>query len=155
MTTNARIIEASVLRLRCSKCETVFPHLLFSGEDDTTTSGLCSLSACNTNEVVAAEAEADEWSDFEGAGARALEKRVGLDLNRGDLKLIRLIHIEHASGGGAGVSFQDFRRVFVPPSLVFSCPCCSDGESRKLDELSVEAFERLGGTVTLVGRLSI
>jgi hypothetical protein len=155
VSSNARTIEASVLLLRCSKCEAVFPHLVFSGEDDTTTSELCSLSSCNTNEVVAVEAEAGEWNDFEAAGARALEQRMRLHLNRSDLRFIRLIRREQANSGASAMSFQDFRKVFVPPALVFSCPCCADGESQKQDELSIKAFARLGGKVTLIGRLCI
>jgi hypothetical protein len=155
MTSNTRKIEATVLLLRCLKCEAAFPHLLFSGEDDTATSGLCSLSTCKSNEVLAVEVEADEWRDLEGSGARALERRIGLHLNRDDLRLIRLLRTEHVDSGGAGMSFQEFRRVFVAPALVFSCPCCPDGESRKLDELSIEAFTRSGGKVMLTGRLSV
>ena len=113
MTRNARRIEASVVRLRCSTCEAVFPHLVFSGENDVTTSQLCSLSSSNTNEVVAVEAEAAEWNDFEGSGAQALEQRMRLHLNRGDLRLIRLIRVEPAKSSGSAMSFQDFRNALV------------------------------------------
>lgn len=151
--TSKRIVTGTVLKLHCQACKATFPHFLFSGEDDTDTAGLCSASSCDQNEVVIAEAEQAEWNDFEQAGASKIEKRLARQLARDDLRVLRLLKIEHENKSPAGLSFCDFKKTYKPPVLVYSCACCRDGESRAIDEVTPDEFQKNGGRVVITGRL--
>lgn len=148
-----RIVVGTVLRLRCQACGAVFPHFLFTGEEDGDTAGLCSASSCDQNEVVIAEAEPAEWNDFVLTGAMAIEKRLAQQLVRGDLKVLCLLRIEREESAAAGLSFRDFKKAYKPPVLVFSCACCADGESRAIEEIAVDDFQNSGGRILVTGRL--
>lgn len=155
MTMQKRSVVGTVLRLRCQACGAVFPHFLFSGDEDTDTAGLCSASGCDQNEVVIVEAEPDEWNDFEGAGASAIEKRLAQQFGRTDLKVLRLLRVERETAPAAGLSFRDFKNGYKPPVMVYSCSYCADGESRVVEELMVGDFQQSGGRILLTGRLTL
>lgn len=110
-----RVVHGTVLMLRCHACGATFPHFLFSGENDTATAGLCSLSRCNQNEVYIGEATAVEWNDFEGASRKAFEKRMRHEFGVSDLKVIRLLRVEEIDTSMPGQSFQEFRKSYTPP----------------------------------------
>lgn len=148
-----RKIAGTVLKLRCTHCAATFPHFLFAGEGDTDTDGLCSASSCEQNELVLGELELDEWNDFENNGALHFEKRLSEQLGRHDLKTVRLLRVEKTENSGIGMNFRDFRNAYKPPVLVFSCACCTEGESRATEEITVDDFQRLGGKISPIGRL--
>lgn len=133
----------------------VFPHFLFSGEEDTDTVGLCSASSCNQNEVVIVEAEPDEWSDLESTRTMAIEKRLAQQLGRADLKVLRLLRVERETTPAAGLSFREFQKGYKPPVLVYSCACCGKGESRVIEEITAGDFEKSGGQILVTGRLTL
>lgn len=153
MTMPKRSVVGTVLRLRCQACGAVFPHFLFSGDEDIDTAGLCSASGCNQNEVVIVEAEPDEWNDFEGAGASAIEERLSQQFGRANLRVLRLLRVERETAPVAGLSFRDFKKGYKPPVLVYSCACCAEGESRAIEELTAGDFQRSGGQILVTGRL--
>ena len=153
MITQQRKISGTVLSLRCMQCEAEFPHFLFSGEEDTDTAGLCSLSSIDADELIIGELEIEEWNNFDTNGALHFEHRLSEQLNRHDLKVVRLLRVEQAKNVGNGMNFQDFRKAYNPPAMVFSCICCVDGESRTSEEITVENFQSLGGKISPIGRL--
>ncbi|MFA7293734.1 MAG: hypothetical protein WC023_15950 [Rhodocyclaceae bacterium] len=133
----------------------VFPHFLFSGEEDTDTAGLCSASSCNQNEVVIAEAEPDEWNNLESTWTLVIEKRLAQQLGRTDLKVLRLLRVERETTPAAGLSFREFHKGYKSPMLVYSCACCGKGESRVIEELTVGDFKKSGGQILVTGRLTL
>jgi hypothetical protein len=137
-------IEGSVSILRCSECGEDWPQVTFSGDTDMTTSGLASLSSHVCNEVVIAEMSASEFADTTG---RVLEERINRQLRRSDLRSIQVLRSEPAPIAD-GLSFQEFRKVYEPPRLVFACPDCDEGEGTKIASLSPAAFIAQGGKVT-------
>lgn len=154
MTGSVRIVNGAVLRLRCGACAAIFPHFSFSGEEDSDTAGLYSASSCNQDEVVLAEADPSEWKDLAHGEITSIEKKLAQNLARDDLKVVRLLRIEHQSSAAAGSSFADFRKAYKPPVLVYSCICCSGGEARALQEMTMETFRRSGGRILLTGRVA-
>lgn len=153
MTGSPRIVDGTILKLRCDACDAVFPHFLFSGEADSDTAGLCSASSCGKDELVIAEAEPREWSDVAHTDS-AVGNRISEQLQRNDLKVVRLLRVERELGAN-GLSFSDFRRAYKPPVLIYSCVCCVNGESRAIEEITVEDFQRGGGQIITTGRLAL
>lgn len=153
MMTPKRIVAGTILTLFCDACKARFPHFLFFGDDDIDTAGLCSASSCDKNEVVIFEATPTEWNDFEKSGISEIETRLALELRRGDLRVLRLLKIERDKNIQTGLSFRDFKKKYVAPTVVYSCPCCPDGKSHALEELTLDEFQKSGGRITLTGRL--
>ncbi|MDM4769254.1 hypothetical protein [Solimonas sp. SE-A11] len=147
-------VSGTILRLRCQGCGAVFPHFQFSGERETESGGLFSASSGQADEVFIAEAMADEWKDFDGAGATRAEQRLALELGRGDLRVIRLLRIESALTAGQGMSFADFKKSYRPPVMVYSCAACEAGRSRVVGECSLDDFANAGGCIRYSERLA-
>lgn len=148
-----RLVAGTILRLRCHACGAAFPHFLFSGEQDTDTSGLCSVSSCDTNEVVIAEAGSAEWNDFARTGASLVEKRLSQQLARNDLRVIHLLRVEPTKSDGAGMDFREFKASYKPPILIYSCACCGNGESQAIEEMTLEVFQKTGGRILAADNL--
>lgn len=150
-----RVVDGTVMILHCDNCGQRLAHFAFSGEQDTDTEGLCSVSSCTNNEVVLVEAEPSEWSELERQSGQSLELRLTRQLDRHDLKFLRLIAIERDERSAAGVNFRDFRKAYKPPVMVYACACCTEGKCRAVGELTVHEFQKSGGVVTTTGRLTL
>lgn len=155
MSESHREVEGTIQRLRCDACGSVFPHFLFSGEEDSDTAGLCSAAVCGQKEVlVIVEADPSEWNDFASGVVASLEDRLKKQCAFGDLKVIRLLRVEREPAA-AGLSFSDFRKAYKPPVPIYSCVCCDTGESRISEEVTVKDFVNSGGRILLTGRLAL
>lgn len=144
-----RKVEGTVLRLRCDVCGSSFAHFVFSGEDDLETAGLCSASSCVQDEIVITQTDAREWRDLADGDVASVERRLARELARDDLKVIAVRRVEDHANEAAGMSFAEFRKVYRPPTLIYSCACCAQGESRMVEEITVSAFREGGGRVSL------
>lgn len=153
MKNTRRLISGSVLKLRCRGCGSVFSLFQFDGENDLETLGLVSVSTCIENEIIIVEALQDEWNSLDNFGASMLETRIAHEFNLRNARVIRLLRSEATSLPAAGTSFETFRRSYVPPVLVFSCPCCEAGESSVIEDMTLSNFEAAGGKIFLTGRL--
>ena len=148
-----RNVTGSVLKLRCTTCDSTFPHFRFSGEGDAATVGLCSITSCKKNELIIAEVEPGEWNAFDREGSEQFEKRLRGELHREDLRLVRLIRTIRKSVSCTRPDFRDFMKTYNPSEEIFSCPCCATGESEIVEEVTIENFVRSGGSVVATGRL--
>jgi hypothetical protein len=146
-----RSVTGTVVELQCSLCGKRFPHFIFSGDTDMVTSGLASVTSCELNEVVLAELNADQG----GEGGAAFERRLSKQLNRNDMRVVHLLAVERTSPAYRGESFQEYRKRYTRPSLVYSCAYCAGGQSRSLGEATVEEFERSGGKISVVDDLGL
>jgi hypothetical protein len=155
MTSFSRIVEGAVLRLRCDACGSVFPHFLFSGEEDSDTAGLYSASCCGKDEVTIVEVDASVWDDSSRTGLALVEQVLNTRLSRNDLKVVSVLRIEPEGSAIAGSSFSDFRKAYKPPVLIYSCVCCGNGEGRVIEEITLEDFQGRGGRIVLTGRLKL
>ena len=155
MTGLKRKVTGDINEIRCNGCRSVFYCFMFSGENDTETSALCSATRCNTSEVTIAEATPDEWNAFDNGGFEAFEKRLTENLNIPDLKVLRLLRMEQPNNSMERKSFQDFLQKYKLPSLVYICPCCENGEAHVVEAFTVNEFQSRGGGVIAIGSLSI
>jgi hypothetical protein len=125
------------------------PHPIFSGDTDMATTGLASLTSSTANEIAVFEAEPAEWSDQTGS---SIEVRINKLLGRDDLRFVQLIRAEEISYP-EGVSFQDFRKLYREPRLIYSCPKCGVGEAVSDRSLTLSEYRDEGGQLTLLGEL--
>lgn len=140
----ARRIDGYVLRLRCERCERKFPHVIFSGDTDMATDGLCSLTAVGQDEVVIGEFDASERSlDYDGAESEFGE-RISRLLGRNDLRVVRLLRSEPSSSPRE-MSFR----------LFYSCPICPSGEAQKIEKMDWGRFRAAGGQITIIGDMAL
>ena len=146
-----RWIEGEVSILHCLSCGRRTPHLTFVGDTDMVTMGLTSLSSITHNEIVVAEAQSHELLDADGG---AIVGRVSALLERDDLRFVRPLRSKTAEVK-AGLSFQAFREEYQPPFLIFSCPHCVVGEAEIESPLSLDAFRREGGKLTVLPDLEV
>ena len=84
-----------------------------------------------------------------------LQHRIGAELGRHDLKMATVLRIESGNDMPAGTSFAEFRKAYRPPVLVYSCPCCGEGEATETEEFTVDGFAEIGGRILSVGELEI
>jgi hypothetical protein len=123
---------------------------MFRGDTDMVTAGLASLSSICADEIVVAEMNVEEVEDEAGDG---YQRRINGLLGRDDLRFVRLRRVEPAFLG-AGISFQEFRRAYAPPRLVFECPHCGlDAMETRLE--TPTDYRRGGGTLTIVPDLDL
>lgn len=154
MTDGVRKVEGTILKLRCSICGYLFHHFLFSGDEDVDTIGLCSASSCKNDNLALVEAGPNEWKDFSDSGYRSIERRLTESLDCKDFKVIRALRVDDKQKATAGLSFAEFKKIYTPPVIVYSCPCCDGGESRLVEEIAVDDFQSSGGKIILTGRLN-
>jgi hypothetical protein len=153
--TDKRKVFGTIKMLECTSCEVTLPVAAFEGEADTDTIGLCSAGKCNGLEVAIAEATPTEWSSLAAGSVSHLQDRIGAELGRDDLRVATVLRVEQGNEIPAGTSFAAFREAYRPPLLVYSCPCCGEGEAKEIEEFTVDAFIALGGGILSVGALEI
>lgn len=149
-----RKIDGYVLRLKCSRCNHEFPHVVFSGDTDMVTMGLSSLTAPEANEVIIGELSIAEYKLGFDAGLQAFEQRISETLQRTDLRTVRLLRSE-VEQPPKGISFQAFRQQYKPPRIFYSCAACMIGEATEVDKLDWQRFENAGGQITLFEGLEL
>ncbi|MBN9547083.1 MAG: hypothetical protein J0I19_16580 [Alphaproteobacteria bacterium] len=144
-------IEGEVSALLCRSCGKHTPYLTLSGDTDMVTNGLVSLSSIERNEIVVADTHGNELRDKDGAATLG---RVSGQLNRSDLRIVRLLRAESLDVK-AGPGFQAFVENHRPPSMIFSCPHCLTGEAKVEKRLSLAEYRREGGKLTILPDLEI
>lgn len=154
MTDSSRV-TGLVLRLKCKTCDAVFHHFQFSGEEDSDTMGLCSLSSCKKiNEIAVFRLLPEEWNDLDGAGAVWAETRINSNLERTDLRVIKLLKVTQVAPP-AGTSFLEFRKAYKPAILEFSCACCESGEALEIFKFTPAEFREAGGIFITADHLTV
>lgn len=143
-------IEGTISILRCEGEGHSTPYLTFSGDTDMATAGLRCLSSIVLDEIVVAKMAPQEFDD---EGGKAFQGRINSLLDRNDLRFVRLRRVEAATPP-AGSSFQDFRRTYAPPRLVFACPQCGLDAVTERSAMPSD-YKRAGGTLTVVADLEI
>lgn len=117
-----------------------------------TTAGLESATCCSLNEVAISYLSYKEAKLPAEAAVSHFANRMS-DILRRDFRPVRL---KRAEGGFArpGVSFQEFKRTYVAPTLVWVCPLCG-GDATEFAEQEPMEFLNSGGTLTLVGDIEL
>ena len=155
MTSDTRHISGTIKALKCRSCEATVHIVTFEGESDVDTIGLCSAGSCRGLDVVIVEANPAEWNELAAKNTSTLQSRIAEELRRDDLYIVNILRIEDTNETLAATSFAEFRKAYRPPSIIYSCPCCSNGEAVETDELTVAAFKKMGGEVFAIGGISL
>jgi hypothetical protein len=66
-----------------------------------------------------------------------------------------MIRTENGFTPPRGTSYAEFSKLYRPPILVYSCPCCDNGEATEIANYSVSDFIDLGGQVMVIGDLML
>jgi hypothetical protein len=112
-------IYDTILWLKSRSTGRRFPVVLFSADTDMPTEGWVCLSSTRHAEVVVTQLTAAEY-EAGGSPAEAyaeVERRVNRALGRDDLKCSWVVRVEEMGPSGAGMSFQDFLKVYRPPKV--------------------------------------
>lgn len=133
-------------------CAATFPSFVFAGDTDMVTNGLAAVTCCSGNEVALSEMEPSELQD-RNFGLHSFAQRISRVLHR-EFRAVPLIRVENRNSSLKGLSFQQFRRRYVPPRLVYSCLFCG-GEAVPVGRKSPTEFANSGGLITLVGEMSL
>lgn len=143
-------IEGTISLLQCEEQGHSTPHLTLSGNTDMVTNGIASLSSVIADEIVVANLSASEIEDRAGQN---FEARINSLLHRDDLRFVQLRRVEEITLP-AGLTFQAYRKAFVPPRLVFACPRCGADAIAVRTESPTE-YKRNGGTLTVMADLEL
>jgi hypothetical protein len=145
-----RCIEANVSTLRCETEGHLTPYVTFIGDTDMVTADLGSLSSIISAEVVLAELKTGETFN---QPSDMFESRINKLLERDDLRFVHLRRIDQEDIP-AGLSFQEYKKVYSPARLVFACPRCG-ADCFAIRNESPKAFEQRGGKLKLIGDLTL
>ena len=140
-----RLIEGEIAQMRCDACHAEFPHFVFVGEGDTDTQGLCSATLCGASRVAVFEVNPLEWKDLGEGSVSQIEARVSAEFGRPGLRVLRLLRVEGTTSGSPGMPFKDFKKLHSRTVVVYSCVCCTTGESKETGKISTGAFRATGG----------
>jgi hypothetical protein len=145
-------VEGEVLKLKCSSCEAEFPTFCFSGDTDMVTIGLESVSCLDPAGVVLGTLDQDELRVGVDQGREHFANRMSQLLGTNLVALSVRHWIKEPSG--AGMSFQQARRVYRPPQPIYSCPKCF-GEAQVASTHEPADFIAQGGRLELTGDLTL
>ena len=139
----------AILWLESRETGKQFPLVQFSADSDMATLGWVSLTSTLSAEVVVAEMTAAEFSAVHPEGYKQVEMRINQALSRHDLRCVWLVRVEETPVSAAGLSFQEFRKLYVAPRLLYR-DIYSDGSvAEKAGEITLADFQASGGKFTL------
>jgi hypothetical protein len=148
-------VRGSVSMIACGTCQARIPRFDFETETDVGDVGLCSAARCNHLDLVIAETTLAEWNALNDGTLRTLPKRLAGDVVGDDYHVLQVKRIDQAQRPAAGGSFAEFRKQYVPPRVVYECPCCEVGEAVVVEEFTVPEFEAIGGRIIPLGSVAL
>lgn len=145
-------IYDEVLWLRSQATTKLFPIAQFSGDTDMVTAGWISLTSTERTEIVVTQLTAEEYGVKAKDPTRYLqaEQRVNSALKRVDLRCIWLVRAEQVGPSGKGLSFQEFRKVYRPPKLLYRDIFSSTSLAEVVNRATRAEFERDGGKLIVL-----
>lgn len=155
MRSKCNVVRGFIKIITCQTCKSNAPLFAFDSETDNDTVGLCSAALCNSLDVVIAETTLDEWTKMESGELLHLPSRLSSISGLKNLHVLHVKRIEQSPGPAAGMSFSEFRKLYKPPVVIYSCPCCDGGDAIESQEFSVSKFEEIGGRVVALGDLVV
>ena len=156
MTSNIRTVEGIVNILLCDKCNHKFPHVTLAGESDLDTAGIYSVTSVDKNEIVVAELNIEEWTNFSTNGLKLFEKRMNLLFKRSDLRTIYIKKIiDDLIPESKDKRFSSFLNTYTPPSVIFSCIKCDSGNGKIINEITLYEFIEDHGKILTFGNITL
>src|SRR5882757_6382536 len=134
--------EHIIYWLRSQQTGRRFPTVIMSADTDMVTIGWTSLSSTDLPEVVITRCSVDEDSN-----APLLESRVNSALGRKDFRVVTLLRSVDNNEALKGLSFQEFRQNYQPPTLYYKDILAAEGEAIREERVSDEDFISAGGKI--------
>jgi hypothetical protein len=148
-----RFIEGYINKLDCRSCKALSYGFTFSGDTDMATQGLASLTSVITNELILFEMTGSEWNNY--SDQTSAEHRISILLKRDDLRAALFLRTEDTSPNGKGINFQEFRKNYKPPAVIYKCPICETGEAVSIEKQTIADYKNNGGTIICLNNLKI
>lgn len=142
-------IYDTILWLQSKTTSRQFPIVQFSGDTDMVTDGWLSLTSVAQPVIVITQATADEYRAIAQSndGYLTVEHRVNAALGRTDLRCSWLVGVEETTKPAGGTSFQEFRKSYQPPKLLFRDILAQESLASEVSRTTRSEFERNGGKV--------
>ena len=155
MTSLNKVIRGAVKMISCQNCRSNIPLFEFDSETDNDTVGLCSAALCNGLEIVIAEVTLYEWKKMYSGELLHLPTRISGDSYLKSLHVLHIKRIEQSPDPTPGTSFPEYRKIYRPPVVIYSCPCCDGSDAIETQEFSVSKFEEIGGRIITLGNIRV
>lgn len=152
MIDHSKTVRGSVAIVTCRSCQASLPLFEFEVESDTGAVGLCSAARCNGLDVVIAETTLEEWKAMQSGSLSTLPSHLS---GFPGFHVLHIKYIEKSPSPPAGIPFSEFRKLYTAPVVVYACPCCTDGEAIKTQEMTISKFEEMNGRVIALGNLVV
>ena len=137
-------IEATITQLRCESCRFTSADVRFVGDTDMVTNGLATASSSKNMEVAVGRLATDDVGKGFDAAMEDFASRVSSETG-GDFRAVPIVG-ERGGFKPVGVAFQEFRRLYRAPEIIYRCPRCG-GEAVVTREMSPAQFEAEGGMI--------
>jgi hypothetical protein len=153
MTAGDNVVPGCIKRVACQRCGATVPFFEFDLENDVELMGLLSAGKCNELKVVVAEISLDERNAVEAGEIAGLPPR----LNSPERDGFRIVRVKNTRQDlpSSDLPFSEYRKLYSPPVVVYSCPCCGLGDALVETEMSLSEFELHGGEVLILGDLAL
>ena len=115
-----------ITQVHCRGCGERFPVFTFSADTDMTTNGLVSLTRTDNKNIAIV-------ASLQGETLQLVQDRVGAPYRTSEAT-----YMHHP--GKPGVSFQEFRKSYQPPTASYTCIFCA-GAADVVATESVSEFE--------------
>lgn len=151
-----RKVSGSVRILRCESCEAKFPVFEHEIESDAQAIGLYSAALCNGKDLLLLELDPIEWNDARTGKLVRLPERLLIDASlRKDYRLTHILRVDFPVPQSDGLSFDEFRKKYRAPTVVYACPCCENGEARSISEVTAREFIESGGSIVALEEITL
>ncbi|WP_084197368.1 hypothetical protein [Solimonas soli] len=142
----------TILWLKSESTGKQFPAVLFSGDTDMVTAGWVSLTSALKSELVVTQLTAEEYQATakDSSGYLQVEQRMNAALGRTDLRCLWFVRAEQAAPSGRGLSFQEFKKAYVPPVIYYRDIYQAGAVASEASRVSISEFERGGGKLVVV-----
>lgn len=140
-------IDDTILWLESKGTGRRFPVARFSADTDMPTVSLVSLTSITRQEIVVAQLTAGECNAGELLRYQQMQSRINAALHRDDLRAVWLVCAEERKPYTPGLSFQEFRRIYRSPCLLYRDIFEEDSLAEQVFEVSRRDFESGGGQI--------
>jgi hypothetical protein len=123
------------------------------GDTDYATMGLCSATLCEVLDVVVCELDAGELLTAERR--ETLPNRLEKFLDGKAYRIVHCAHIADADLPPIGTPFSQFRRRYVSPQVVYTCPSCDGATASVEKQVSIREYEQMGGVIREIDGLQV
>lgn len=126
--------EGEITKAKCTSCGESFPVFTFIADTDMPTIGCLSFTTTSKSIILAQQ--------LPGESLSTIEERIGPNVHH--------VFVRYKGEvAPCGLSFQEFRKVYKPPTPIYRCIYCG-GDALGTHTVSKEQFLACGGEIRVV-----